>query len=144
MSTTSQLELTANPGLRDVGRCVRVLVVDDGPDVRLLVRRVLTRRPGFEIVGEAGDGLEAIAAAADLQPDIVLLDLAMPRLGGEEALPRIRAVAPRSMVAVFSAQVSDEICDRLRSIGAFECYDKLELPRLERLLADDFARFEHV
>ncbi|MBW3658240.1 MAG: response regulator [Actinobacteria bacterium] len=141
MSTMSDLDAPQVIRIADPDRQVRVLVVDDGPDVRLLVRRVLARRPRFEVVGEAVDGLEAIEAAARLQPHVVLLDLAMPKLCGEEALPRIAEVAPASMITVFSASVDDELCDRLRAVGAFECYDKLELPRLPDLLADDYARF---
>lgn len=143
MSTMSDLDGRRVLRLPETGRQLRVLVVDDGPDVRLLVRRVLARRPRFEVVGEAVDGLEAIEAAARLQPHVVLLDLAMPNLGGEDALPRIAEVAPDSMITVFSASVDDELCDRLRAVGAFECYDKLELPSLAEILADDYARFSH-
>ena len=141
MSTMKELQRPQPTRLSDRDRRVRVLVVDDGPDVRLLVRRVLARRSRFEVVGEAVDGLEAIEAAAQLQPHVVLLDLAMPNLGGEDALPRIAEVAPGSMITVFSASVDEELCDRLRTVGAFECYDKLELPRLAKILADDYARF---
>lgn len=119
----------------------RVLVVDDGPDVRLLVRRVLDRNRAFTICGEASDGIEAIEAAAALQPDVVLLDLAMPRLRGDEALPRIATAAPHSMITVFSTSISDERCRELQAIGAFDCYDKLELTRLPELLASDYRRF---
>lgn len=139
MSAMSELQEIVRLPERD--ERVRILVVDDGPDVRLLVRRVLARWSRFEVVGEAVDGLEAIEAAAQLQPHIVLLDLAMPNLGGEDALPRIAQVAPGSMITVFSASVDEELCDRLRTVGAFECYDKLELPRLAKILADDYARF---
>lgn len=119
----------------------RVLVVDDGPDVRLLVRRVLGRNRAFTICGEASDGIEAIEAAAVLQPHVVLLDIAMPRLRGDEALPRIATAAPDSMITVFSTSISDERCRELQAIGAFDCYDKLELPRLPELLESDYRRF---
>ena len=75
---------------------VRVLLVDDVPDLRLIVRMVLQRTGQFEVVAEAGDGLEAIAQADECQPDLILLDLSMPRMSGVEALPRIREVAPQT------------------------------------------------
>lgn len=62
----------------------------------------LTRDEGFDVVGEAGDGLEAIAEAERHQPDLVVLDLSMPVLDGLEALPRILAVAPDARVVVVS------------------------------------------
>lgn len=120
---------------------VGVLVVDDGPDVRFLVRRLLARGDGFEVVGEAGDGVEAIEAAAALQPEIVLLDIAMPNLRGDDALPRIAAAAPASMITVFSASITAQRCRELQSIGAFHCYDKLHLPHIPRILAEDYRRF---
>jgi DNA-binding NarL/FixJ family response regulator len=79
-----------------------VLLVDDVPDLRLLVRVVLQRAGHFDVVAEAADGLEAIVRAAECQPDLILLDLSMPRMGGAEALPRIREVAPDAKVVILS------------------------------------------
>jgi DNA-binding NarL/FixJ family response regulator len=79
-----------------------VLLVDDVPDLRMIVRMVLQRTGHFEVVAEAGDGLEAIALAEEFQPDVILLDLSMPRMGGVEALPRIREVAPHTKVVILS------------------------------------------
>jgi DNA-binding NarL/FixJ family response regulator len=69
----------------------RVLVVDDQPLIREAVRSILGAEPGVEVVGEAADGIEALAAAARLRPDIVLMDIRMPRLDGIAATVRIRA-----------------------------------------------------
>src|SRR3954452_6244709 len=71
-------------------RCViRVVVADDSPEVRLLVRVVLEDDDEFVVEAEAGDGLEAVALAARLHPDLLLLDLSMPKMDGHEALPKI-------------------------------------------------------
>jgi CheY-like chemotaxis protein len=84
-------------------RSVRVLVVDDEPMVRTLLRLLLDRDERFEIVGEATDGREAVMAASHTQPDVVLLDLLMPRMSGHDALPILRREAPDAMVLVLSS-----------------------------------------
>lgn len=81
---------------------VRTLLVDDAPILRQLVRMVLEADGSFAVVSEAGDGVEAIAAAREHQPDLILLDMAMPRMGGVEALPHLRAAAPSARVVVFT------------------------------------------
>ncbi|MBW3620176.1 MAG: response regulator transcription factor [Actinobacteria bacterium] len=129
------------PRTRPTTDRIRVLVVDDGADVRFLVRRLLARERTFQVVGEATDGEEAIDAATELQPQIVLLDLSMPRMRGDEALPAIVTAAPDSMIAVFSTSITDERCRELQDLGAFDCYDKLEMPRLPELLERDWQRF---
>jgi DNA-binding NarL/FixJ family response regulator len=70
---------------------IRVLVVDDHPVVRQGLRTFLASREGIDVVGEASDGEGAVAEAARLRPDVVLLDLAMPGSGGLEAIARLRA-----------------------------------------------------
>ena len=72
----------------------RVLVVDDAEDLRMLLRARMETRNGLTVVGEAADGLAAVELASELQPDLVMLDLAMPRMDGLEALPLIRAAVP--------------------------------------------------
>ncbi len=79
-----------------------MLLVDDVPDLRRLVTIELRLRGGFEVVGEAGDGDTAVALARDLQPDLVVLDLGLPRLHGGEVLTLVRDVAPHAKVAVFT------------------------------------------
>jgi CheY-like chemotaxis protein len=87
---------------RDVGP-VRVLLVDDVADLRLLLGSLFRAYPGVEVVAEAADGEQAVALAALHQPDLVVLDLAMPVLDGASALPRLREVAPESRVVVLTA-----------------------------------------
>lgn len=79
-----------------------MLLVDDVPDLRRLVALELRLRGGFEVVGEAADGDEAVELARRLQPDLVVLDLGLPRLHGGEVLGLLRDVAPRAKVAVFT------------------------------------------
>lgn len=73
---------------------VRVVIADDVPEIRQLLRRVLTPSRGFHVVGEAGDGRTAVELAVSLQPDAVLLDLAMPVMDGLSAIPEIRQRSP--------------------------------------------------
>ena len=81
---------------------IRVLLVDDVVEVRRLVRTSLRFRGGFEVVGEAADGAEAVRLAEQLRPDVVVLDLGLPDIAGREVLSRVREHAPASKVVVFS------------------------------------------
>jgi CheY-like chemotaxis protein len=94
----------------------RVLVVEDDQGLRRMVRLLLEDH--FDVVGEAPGGREAVALARHHQPDIVLLDLAMPGVGGLEALPLIRAVAPDAKVVVLSGLDPGDIADEAVVCGA--------------------------
>src|SRR3977135_520080 len=85
----------------------RILLVDDHPLTRSALAGLLTQH-GFDVVGEASDGEEAIEAAARLEPDLILLDLSMPGLDGLSALPRLRAAAPECEVVVLTASGTEE------------------------------------
>jgi two-component system, NarL family, nitrate/nitrite response regulator NarL len=85
----------------------RMLLVDDHPLTRDGLAALLAGN-GFEIVGEAGSGLEAIDRARELQPDVILLDLSMPDLDGLSALPLLRTVAPDCEVVVLTASGDEE------------------------------------
>ncbi len=80
----------------------RVLIVDDTPDLRLLLQLSLSRYEGVTVVAEAEDGQQGVDLAREHQPDVVLLDLAMPRMDGLQALPLIRNNAPAARVVVLS------------------------------------------
>ncbi len=85
----------------------RILVVDDHPLTREALSSLLEHR-GFEVVGQASDGEEAIELAADLQPELVLLDLTMPGMDGLTALPLIRQAAPLAEVVVLTASGTED------------------------------------
>jgi len=87
---------------------MRVFLCDDNNEYRTLARIVL-RRGGFEVVGEASDGAEALARAPEAAPEVILLDLNMPRMNGLQTLPPLRAILPDAKVIVLtSGQASDE------------------------------------
>jgi two-component system response regulator NreC len=96
---------------------LRILVVDDHPIVREGIRMCLKRLADIEVVGEAADGFEAIDRAVETRPDVVLMDLAMPRMGGFEALPKIRAECPRTRVIIFTFHTSRDYLRRAMAAG---------------------------
>src|SRR5262245_55812000 len=81
---------------------IRILLVDDAAAVRRLVAGALSRDPDLEVVGTAADGRMALARLAELRPDVVLLDLEMPVMGGLETLAALRKTHPRLPVIMFS------------------------------------------
>lgn len=87
---------------------IRVLVADDHGVVREGLRTFLRLQPGIEVVGEAADGLEAVHAAERLEPDVVLMDLVMPKLDGVEAMRRIRERLPAARVIVLTSFAEDD------------------------------------
>src|SRR6185503_15992782 len=97
---------------------LRLLVVDDHAVVRRGVRALLESRPGWEICGEAVDGQDAIRKAADLKPDIVVLDISLPGLNGLEATSRILKESPKSEVLILTMHHSEELAQQVIKAGA--------------------------
>jgi DNA-binding NarL/FixJ family response regulator len=89
-------------------KSARVVVADDQTVVREGIVMLLGLLPGIEVVGAAGDGYEAVALVAELAPDVVLMDLRMPRCDGVEATRRIRAEHPGTQVVVLTTYADDE------------------------------------
>ena len=80
----------------------RILLADDHPIVRKGFRLILRTEPGFEIVGEAANGREAVEMAGALKPEVVIMDVSMPELNGIEATRRITAISPRTRVVALT------------------------------------------
>jgi len=97
---------------------VRILLVDDFAPFRSYVRSVLAECPECEIVGEATDGLEALQKAGELQPDLILLDISLPKINGIQVAKQLRTVAPASSVLFLTAHNSPEMVPLALSIGA--------------------------
>lgn len=97
---------------------IRVLLADDHAILRQGIRSLLEREPGVEVVGEAGDGQEAVEKAAELQPDVVLMDINMPRMNGIEATRRIRETHDHIKILVLSMHEDDEYVAPLMQAGA--------------------------
>ena len=107
---TAKKSSPAAPALANI----RIVVADDHPVVRFGVTKMLQNEPGFEVVGEAEDGDDAITQTLELEPDILLLDLAMPRLPGLEAMGG--GMNSSETHEVNSLDELDAACDRLERI----------------------------
>ena len=97
---------------------IRVLVVEDHGDCRKLVRLLLQGRPEWQIIFEASDGYEAIEKAGELRPDLILLDIGLPKLNGIEAARRIRHRSPNSKIVFVSMSNSPNVVRAALSTGA--------------------------
>jgi len=81
----------------------RVVICDDQAEVRRLYKRFLGKTRGFEVVGEAANGGEALALVEDCRPDVLLLDFAMPEVSGVEVLRQLKTVAPETKIVVVTS-----------------------------------------
>lgn len=101
-----------------------VLICDDNAAMRALLGVVIGTSAGLAVIGEAADGNEAIAEATRLQPDVILLDLAMPNRSGVEALPELRYVAPAAQIVVLSGFALSAAADDVFALGAAAYLEK--------------------
>jgi len=100
-------------------KAIRILIVEDHTVIRkALVSLLSTPRFNIEVVGEAGDGIEAVVQAGALHPDVILLDLIMPRKGGVEAIPEIKAQAPEARILVLTSFGEDDDIIAALRVGA--------------------------
>ncbi|MHB1912866.1 MAG: response regulator [Acidimicrobiales bacterium] len=137
---------------------IRIVVVDDEALVRSGFRLILQSEPGFEVVGEAANGREAIEVVADRRPDVVLMDVRMPVMDGVEATRRITATEDTRILILTTFDLDaylfdavragasgfllkdvppDELANAIRALGRG---DALIEPRMTRRLLDEFAR----
>ncbi len=100
------------------GERIRILIVDDHAVVREGTREILERDPALLVIGEAEDGRQAIALATTLQPDVVVLDLALPGVSGIEAARQIRGTCPDTKILVLSAHDDEGYVDAVVRLGA--------------------------
>jgi DNA-binding NarL/FixJ family response regulator len=105
-------------GAPDPGTKIRVLVVDDHPPMRMGLVALIKSQPGMDVIAEASDGEEAIEVYDDVRPDIVLMDLRMPGMGGVQAILAIRKKYPDARVIVLSTYDLDEDIHRALQSGA--------------------------
>ena len=118
----------------------RVLIVDDNLLIRTLLRQIF-RDGGYVVVGEAQDGVEAVSRVSEMRPDLVMLDLVMPRCDGFETLERLRIIDPSLPVIVCSARLTEHNVTRALRLGATDFIAKpfdsdTVLDRARRVLAD--------
>jgi DNA-binding NarL/FixJ family response regulator len=122
----------------DVERRKTVLIVDDAESERIAIRTAIESRTKFRVCGEASDGVEAITQAYELRPDLVLMDLAMPRMNGLEAAKVLRNTMPRIPVVLLTLH-ADLMGPRSSVLGVTLVLSKADglaalLGCLERLL----------
>jgi two-component system NarL family response regulator len=101
-----------------VADTVRVIVVDDEEDVRLLLDVALGLHARIDVVGLFGGAERAIAVAPSLSPDVIVLDLSMPGTSGLDALPRLRAAVPAARIVVYSASDHPDVARAALDAGA--------------------------
>jgi len=97
---------------------VTLLIVDDNPQFRAIMREIVAEGPDFQVVGEAADGVEAMRLAQALRPDLILLDLVMPRVSGLEALRGIKAARPETQVIIVTVHGEDAYRQAAEASGA--------------------------
>lgn len=113
--------MSARAGADEAGAPIRVLLVDDHAVVRKGLRALLEREPGLAVAGEAGNGERAVELASQLRPDVILMDLELPGIGGAEATRRIRARQPAAKVVVLTSHAAAQDVLPALQAGALGC-----------------------
>ncbi len=118
---------------------IRILVVEDHSDWRKLIRLLLQMRPEWQIISEVSDGSEAVQKAEELKPDLILLDIRLPKLNGIEAARQIRPLSPDSKIVFLSMDDSPDVVQSALSTGAqgYVCKSRAQgdlLPAIDAVL----------
>jgi len=87
---------------------IRILITDDHAIVREGLHKLISTEPGMEVIGEAADGIQAVQMACELKPDVILMDMVMPRMGGLEAIRKIKEECPEARILVLTSFSDDE------------------------------------
>ena len=113
---------------------LRIVVVDDNEEIRHVVAAILHQRHEWELVGEASDGIAAVEIVNTLQPDIVIMDIEMPRLNGIEATKQITSRVPQSLVIGFSAYTDATTRSAMKEAGSAAFVTKEEILNLPHVI----------
>src|SRR5690242_7008512 len=97
---------------------IRLLIVDDSPSVRMMLEQIFSSDAAFEVAGHACDGAEAVAAVERLSPDVVTMDILMPRMNGLDATRTIMEIHPVPIVIVSGNLDAEEVLTSFRAIEA--------------------------
>jgi CheY-like chemotaxis protein len=103
-----------------------ILIVDDSAQIRNLIKLWLESETRFRVCGEAADGIEGIEKALELKPDLIVLDLSMPRMGGMETAAAIRSVMPKVPIILFTLYADSEVIDQAREAGIASVLSKMD------------------
>lgn len=119
--------MIADPNTR-AGDPIKVLICDDHESMRAVLRDVIALRPSLRLIGEAADGNEVIVEAERLQPDVILLDVAMPERTGLQALLELRQRVPSARIVVLSGFSEASVGEDALELGAVRYLEKGATP----------------
>jgi DNA-binding NarL/FixJ family response regulator len=118
---------------------IRILFVEDFKPFRAFVTTMLGRTPHLRVICEASDGLEAVTKAWELHPDLILMDIGLPKLNGLQAARRIRALLPSSKIVFLSQETDIDIVEEAFSLGACDFIGKAQAAELVTRLESAFS-----
>lgn len=120
---------------------VKVLICDDERHIRMLLSEII-KSLGAEVVGEAANGEEAVAQYEKLRPNLVMLDINMPKMNGDKALERIMQINPDALVIMLTAQDSTEVVNRVLDLGAFNYILKGNpVPIIQQMISESWKDY---
>lgn len=118
---------------------MKILIADDKPQMRRVIRNLLESHSGWEICAEAEDGVQAVARAKQSQPDLVLLDLAMPAMNGFEAARQISSALPNVPIFLNTLYASPQVEKEAENVGVERVISKSEEYQLVPAIEEAFA-----